>query len=146
MKVILLTDIPKIGNKYDVKEFKEGYAQNVLLSKGLAQLATPHNLSLVEAHKNKVKKQKEDEEKKFTEIINKVEEEQVTIIARANEKGHLFKSIYKKDVSEALRNKTQAPITEEMIIMEHIKEIGKHKCILKKGNLEKEINIEIKSN
>ncbi len=57
MKVILLTDIPKVGNKYDVKEFKEGYAQNVLLSKGLACLATKSELAKLDDRKNKLKKE-----------------------------------------------------------------------------------------
>ncbi len=56
MKVILLTDIPKVGNKYDVKEFKEGYAQNVLLAKGLAILATPGELVKIEDRKKKMLK------------------------------------------------------------------------------------------
>jgi hypothetical protein len=44
MKVILLTDVPKVGNRYDVKDFADGYAKNVLIAKGLAELATPHAL------------------------------------------------------------------------------------------------------
>jgi hypothetical protein len=31
--------------RYDVKDLKEGYAQNVLISKGLAVLATPAELA-----------------------------------------------------------------------------------------------------
>ena len=60
MKVILLTDIPKVGNKYDVKDFKEGYAQNVLLAKGLACLATKAELAKLDDRKRVMEKKKQE--------------------------------------------------------------------------------------
>ena len=69
MKVILLTDIPKVGNKYDVKDFKEGYAQNVLLAKGLAILATKAELAKLEDRKRQSQKKKEEENNLFENLI-----------------------------------------------------------------------------
>ena len=61
MKVILLTDIPKVGNRYDVKEFKDGYAINVLISKGLAEMATPHALGKLASKKAEMDKKRKEE-------------------------------------------------------------------------------------
>ncbi|HQC46340.1 MAG TPA: 50S ribosomal protein L9, partial [Candidatus Paceibacterota bacterium] len=58
MKVILLTDVPKIGNRYDVKELKDGFAQNALIAKGLAVLATKSELAKIENRKKETDQKK----------------------------------------------------------------------------------------
>ena len=51
MKVILLKDVPKIGQRYDIKDFADGYARNALINKGLAIQATPAELAKIDAIK-----------------------------------------------------------------------------------------------
>ncbi len=134
MKVILLTDIPKIGNKYDVKDFKEGYAQNVLLSKGLAELATPQALNKLEARKMDMKKKAEEESKAFDDLISNISNTTIKVLVKANEKGHLFKSVSPKDVILAIKEASGVQVDENLLSMDHIKEIGIHTVTIKKGN------------
>lgn len=143
MKVILLTDIPKVGNKYDVKEFKEGYAQNVLLAKGLAILATPGELAKLEDRKKKMQKIKEEEMKSFNDLIATVGNKTIVIKAKANDKGHLFKAVGPHDVAEAINETASFEIDEKSIIMDHIKTLGTHKITIKKGDKKGECQIEI---
>ena len=124
MKVILLTDIPKVGNKYDVKDFKEGYAQNVLLAKGLAILATKSELAKIEAKKKQKIKKKEEEMSSFKELISSVGNKTIVVKAKANEKGHLFKSVNTKDVVLAIKEIANIDIDESSLLMEHIKSVG----------------------
>jgi len=45
MKVILLQNVPKIGQKYEVKEVAPGLARAVLIARGQALVATPAALN-----------------------------------------------------------------------------------------------------
>lgn len=141
MKVILITDIPKVGNKYDVKDFKEGYAQNVLLSKGLAILATKSELQKLEDRKRQAEKRKNDEMKTFNELISRVGNKTITIKAKANEKGHLFKAVGPHDVILAIKEITGIELDEHFIIMDHIKTLGSHTISIKKGDKRGECEI-----
>jgi large subunit ribosomal protein L9 len=141
MKVILLTDIPKVGNKYDVKDFKEGYAQNVLLSKGLACLATKAELQKLEDRKRQMQKKKEDEMNAFMELIKAVGNKTITIKVKANEKGHLFKAVGPHDVAIAIRDIGRVDIDEDSLVMDHIKSVGSHKILIKKGDKKGECEI-----
>ena len=142
MKVILLSDIPKVGNKYDVKEFKQGYAQNVLISKGLAILATPHELGKIEAHKAKLAREKEAEVKAFLELISSVENKTVIIKAKANDKGHLFSAVAKGDIMKAIQSASGIILEENAIVFpKPIKEVGSHKIKIKKGDQEGECTV-----
>jgi len=99
MAVILLTDIPKVGNRYDVKDFKDGYAINVLISKGLAEMATPQALAKLASKKAEIDKKRQEEERAFESLIATIDNTSVTIKAKANDKGHLFKSISAHDIA-----------------------------------------------
>lgn len=145
MKVILLTDIPKVGNKYDVKEFKEGYAQNVLLAKGLACLATKAELAKLEDRKKQMERKKEEEIKSFNDLINSVGDKLITIKAKANEKGHLFKAVGPYDVALSIKEITGIEIDEKSIAMEHIKNLGTYKISIKKGDKKGECQIQVEA-
>ena len=145
MKVILLTDIPKIGNKYDVKDFKEGYAQNVLLAKGLACLATKAELQKLEDRKKQMEKKREEEKESFKNLISKIDNTIVTIKVKANEKGHLFKSVGASDVISAIKEITGIVMDEKSLKMEHIKTVGLHTISIKRGDEKGECQIKIEA-
>ena len=143
MKVILLTDIPKVGNKYDVKDFKEGYAQNVLLAKGLAVMATKAELAKLEDRKKVMVKKKEEEHKLFSELISTVNGKVITVKAKANDKGHLFKAVGPRDVAQAIKDISGIDVEESSLTMDHIKTIGSHKVYIKRGDKKGECHIEV---
>jgi large subunit ribosomal protein L9 len=143
MKIILLTDIPKIGNKYDVKDFKEGYAQNVFLSKGMAIMATKAELAKLEDRRKQIEKKKEEEMKLFSGLISSVDDKVITIKAKANEKGHLFKAVGPRDVVSAIKEITGVLIDEKSLMMEHIKSTGSHTISIKKGDKKGECQISV---
>ena len=134
MKVILLTDVPKVGKRYDVKEFKDGYAINVLISRGLAEQATPHALAKLEHKKAELSKKRAEEAEAFSKLISSIGNTTVTIKVKANEKGHLFKAVSPRDVANAIKKTSGIEISDDAITTNHIKELGSHRVIIKKGD------------
>ena len=133
MHIIFTTDVPKIGNKYELKEFKDGYA-NVLIARGVALLATPKAIADLNAKKASMNQKKEVEMKMFESIIASIDNKKIEIKAKANEKGHLFKAVNVHDVAKAIMDVTGVEVDATSIIMEHIKEVGTHTVEIKKGN------------
>ena len=132
MKIILTTDVSKVGNRYEIKDLKDGYA-NLLISKGVALLATPQAISKIAAKKVEAEKKKEEEMKIFESIISSIDNKKIEIKVKANEKGHLFKSVNVSDVVKAIKDITGVEIEESSVVMNHIKELGIHSIEIKKG-------------
>src|SRR3989344_4864672 len=65
MKIVFIKDIPKVGQRGQVKDVAPGYG-NSLLFRGLADRATPNVLAVLE-----VKRKKEEYKKKMKEEILK---------------------------------------------------------------------------
>lgn len=143
MKVILLTDVPKVGNRHDVKNLKDGFAQNVLIARGLAILATPQAIANLNDKKSKMSEKKEIEVKTFESLIEALNNKKILIKEKANEKGHLFKSISARDVVSAIKDQVGIKIEENTIVVDHIKELGVHTVVIKKGKSEGKFEIEI---
>jgi len=143
MKVILLTDVPKVGNKYDVKDLKSGFAQNVLIARGLATLATPRMLAKVKNKKNLIKEKIKDEADNFSDVLKKLNNKRICIKAKCNDKGHLFKAVKESDVASAVREKLNIEVNENDLLFSHIKEVGEYAITLQKGKLKGEFKVEV---
>ena len=146
MKVILTTDVPKVGNKYDVKDFPQGYAQNVLISKGLAIIATPGELLKLADKKAQIQRKKEEENKIFESLISSINNTKIEIKVKANEKGHLFKAVSPSDVALAIKNITGIEVDTNAVVMEHIKELGIHSIMIKRGDKKGKCEIVVTTN
>ncbi len=143
MKVILLEDVPKVGNRYDVKNFKDGFAQNVLITRGLAILATPKALSKLNNEKKTINEKRKKEITNFNDLIKNLSDKKISIKVKCNDKGHLFKSIKSNDIISAVEESTGFLIDKNNIIVDNIKELGFHTVILKKGDIKGEFKVEL---
>lgn len=103
MKVILLQDVKKVGNKGDIVEVSEGYGRNFLLPKKFAQEATASNLNVAKAKAGSAarkKAQDADEAKLMAAQLAKIT---VKIPVKIGANGRLFGSVTGKDVSDTLK-------------------------------------------
>lgn len=135
MKVILQKDVPKIGKKYDVKEVASGYSLNFLIPNGLAKVATPDALKKVDALRKIIEADKKVQEDLLSKNLHEIDGKEVSLKAKANDKGHLFASLHTHEISEAIKKSIGADILPDFIILEkHIKETGTHDVEVKAGD------------
>ena len=103
MKVILKSDVKKVGSAGEIVEVAEGYGRNYLIPKGLAEPATAGNLNAAKekaANDARRKAREEDEARLLARQLEKVE---AHLSVRVGEGGRLFGAVTGKDVAAALK-------------------------------------------
>ncbi len=128
MKVILLKDVAKIGKKFDIKNVADGYALNFLIPKKLAILATKEAVSKIEESKKLQTAEKNIQAELLLKNLETLASSNVVIKSKANEKGHLFAGVDKKELIAEIKKQVRLDIPEDLIELEKpIKEVGDHK-------------------
>jgi len=135
MRVIFLQDVPRVGKRHDVKDVNDGYAMNFLLPRKLAEVANPKNLAELERRKKEIVVEKEIQAELLEKNLEELKDKVVRIKAKADEKGHLFSGIHKKEIAVALHEEHRVEINEEFIDLEKpLKTLGEFEIPVKVGN------------
>ena len=128
MKIILLKDVAKLGRKYDVKDVAEGFALNMLIPRGLAEIATTQGIKKVEAMKSADITDKKIQAELLLKNLEVIKSLTLTMKEKANEKGHLFAGVTKEMLVAEILKVTRLHLDPESIVLEKpIKEVGEHK-------------------
>ncbi len=146
MKVILLQDVAGVGKKWEVKEVKNGYAGNYLLPRNLAVMATKGALKDIKLKQTQEAQKKAVREDLFGKSLESLRDAVLVVERKANEKGHLFDGVDAKEIAGLVEEKTKIKIPAECVNLEKaIKEVGKYKISIRKGDQEVPFEIEIKT-
>ena len=135
MKVILLKDVANVGKKYDIKDISSGHAQNFLIPKGLAIIATPQAIKKAQVEIAKMEGERRVMEDLIAKNIKDLNDTTIRISGKANEKGHLFAGIHKEELVAEIKKQTELDLAPEFIELEHpIKQLGEYTVSVKKGS------------
>ena len=115
MKVILTQDVKAQGKKGDLIDVSDGYANNFLLKKGLAKVATKQAINELEGKKGAEQYRRNQEELKAKNIADRMKEITVKLTAKAGQEGKLFGSITSKDVAKALKEQYNIDVDKRKI-------------------------------
>ena len=124
MKIILLQNVKDLGEKFEVKEVKDGFARNFLIPKGLAKLATKQNLKWLANRKEVETKKAEEELKKAQERAETIDGQEIVISVKIGEDNQLFESITPQKISEKLKELGFKVKKDQIVMEEPIKELG----------------------
>ncbi|MBI3573698.1 50S ribosomal protein L9 [Candidatus Kaiserbacteria bacterium] len=129
MKVILLEDLKKVGQRGTVAIVADGYANNVLIPKKLAVPATGENLKRHDKEKQAREGKAALDATLAKKLLSEIDGKNVSIQARANPNGGLFEAIHPRQVAEAIRKELNVSIPEEAITLpETIKKLGEFRA------------------
>lgn len=135
MKVILLTDVKKVGHKYDVKDVAPGYASNFLFPQRLAEPATPSKIKNIEILQKRALEERKIQEELLAKNLDVLRSVSIVMKGKANERGHLFQGIHTEDIVRALSEQVRVEIRPEMIVLPHpIKSLGDFEISVGMGN------------
>ncbi|MDD5337847.1 MAG: 50S ribosomal protein L9 [Dehalococcoidales bacterium] len=125
MKVIFLTDVPRVARVGQTKEVANGYARNYLFPRKMAVLATSSTAAALESHLKKLVKQRELEDAEMTELANKIKGTEITLKAKVGDKDKLYGSVTAADIAEELNKTASHEIDKKRIdLAEPIRHIG----------------------
>ena len=126
MKVILTTNVKKLGKIGDKVSVKPGYARNYLFPNDMALRENKKNAEYYEKIKEDMKKNEEikvDEAKKLMDNIKKLK---IIFNKEADDKNQLYGSISKKEIIDFLQENNLKVKSDDIIIKNQIKSIGEH--------------------
>ena len=90
MKVILTTNIKKLGKIGELVDVKDGYARNFLFPNNMALRENKKNLEYYEKIKDEVKTKESEKLQKAQETIKKIKELDIIFNKEADEKDQLY--------------------------------------------------------
>ncbi|MGZ3316481.1 MAG: 50S ribosomal protein L9 [Isosphaeraceae bacterium] len=139
--VLLTQSVPHLGQPGELVNVRPGFARNYLLPQGLATFATPHNLLIIEKHRQRLKKQEEARRADLQSLGAQIAQRSLTIEANANEEGHLYGSVNADQIAAALKSKGFPIETESVRIEGPLKDLGLYTI---KVHLAQDIDTEVK--
>ena len=144
MEIILLENILNLGNIGDKVKVKNGYGRNYLLRQGKALRFNKENLELVNKKKDELNKKNTEVKNKFKMIAKLINNKTFTFNKESKENGELYGSIKPKEVTNLIKEKTQAEVSpSHLILKDELNKIGIFKASLN-FHTEVKANISIK--
>ncbi|MBI2932200.1 MAG: 50S ribosomal protein L9 [Planctomycetes bacterium] len=131
MKILLWTDIEKLGKRGEIVDVRDGYARNYLFPRRLASKPTPGMYKEFELEKRRQAKADAKLVSDAKQVAEKIAEVgSVSIEVNTNEEGHLYGSVTPTMISEALRDKGMKVEPKTVEITDQIKQIGTYEVTI----------------
>lgn len=127
MRVVLRSDLERVGKRGDILDVADGYARNFLIPQGLAIPATD-GIEQQAASMRRARDLRDAKDREGAEAIaRKLVPMVITISARAGSEGKLFGSVTPSDVVGAVESQAGVELDRHRIVAaEPIRSVGTH--------------------
>ena len=126
MKIILTTNIKKLGKVGDLVNVKDGYARNFLLPQKKALRETEKNKKHFEKIKEDINKKENQKKDNALKIIEQLKKLKIEFSKESDEKDQLYGTVSKKEILNFLVENNINIMSDDIKIIEPIRSIGEH--------------------
>ena len=130
MKVILLKDIEKLGYKHDIVDVAAGLANNFLIPKGVAEVASKPNQRKQAENLKQTLHKEQKQQKKALSLSKELASLIVPIRTKTNKEGKIFGSITSVEIAQALENKGFSILPKQIKGLLSIKAVGTYEVVI----------------
>ena len=125
MKVILLQEVPGLGQPGDVKEVAAGYARNYLLPRNLVTAATTSAMTSLHEQVASAKRRQAKMDAEHNTLAEKLSSVTLTFAVRVGQGDRLYGSVTSQDIANALREQEGISIDRRTIqLKEPLRALG----------------------
>jgi large subunit ribosomal protein L9 len=125
MKVILLQEVPGLGQPGDVKEVAAGYARNYLLPRNLVTAATTSAMTSLNEQVAIAKRRTAKLDAEYAALTEKLSSVTLTFAVRVGQGDRLYGSVTSQDIANALREQEGITIDRRSIqLKEALRALG----------------------
>lgn len=126
MKVILTKNVAHVGQMYDVVDVTNGYAQNYLFPRKLAEMATAPKIAALTERRAEIEAARVAAHEAVGAALKGLHGPLV-MRAHANEEGHLYDKVTAHKIAEALSELTGQHVDDKKVhLAEHITAVGEY--------------------
>ena len=126
MKVILTTNIKKLGKVGDLVNVKNGFARNFLFPQKMALRKNKKNIEQYEKIKEEIQIKENKRLEKAKELLGNIKKLKIEFKKEADENNQLYGSISKKEIINFLKEKEIKILADDIKITLPIRSLGEH--------------------
>ena len=147
MKVILTTNIKKLGKIGELVKVKDGYARNYLFPNKMALRENKKNTEYYEKIKEEIKFKENEKLEEAKELLENIKKLKIEFKKEADENNQLYGTISKKEIINFLKEKEIKIPADDIKITLPIRSLGEHQIEINpyEGIVES-INISVNKN
>tara|TARA_Y100001970_G_C14014728_1_gene740312 strand:+ start:496 stop:939 length:444 start_codon:yes stop_codon:yes gene_type:complete len=126
MKVILTTNLKKLGKVGDLVNVKSGYARNFLFPKKFALRNSKENKEYFNKIKDEIDAKEEEKKENAKTILKNIQKLRIEFHKESDEKDQLYGAISKKEILNYLEEKEIKILADDLKILQPIRTLGEH--------------------
>ena len=126
MKVILTTNIKKLGKVGDLINVKNGFARNFLFPQKKALRNTKNNKEYFDKIRDEINAKEAKNKDKALILLNNLKDLKIEFIKEADENNQLYGAVSKKEILKFLEEKNIILLSDDIKILQTIKSLGEH--------------------
>ena len=126
MKVILTTNIKKLGKVGDLVNVKNGFARNYLFPQQKALRNTKINKDYFEKIKDEIDNKEKQKKDNAINLMKNLKDIRIDFVKEADEKDQLYGAVSKKEIQDFLEEKGIKLLSDDIKILQPIRSLGEH--------------------